>query len=220
MFNRTIAVILVAALAAGLGLWTAQRQFGGPAGPILEVARLLPEPRDIAPFSLAQSDGTDLTPDELTGRWTLVFFGFTHCPDICPTTLAELAQAEKRWIDALPESQRPRILLVSVDPERDSPERTGEYAGFFTPHALAATGPVEALEAFGKSLLLVFAKAPLPGADPDAYTMDHSSQVVLIDPDGRFAGFIRPQPGADGRPAGMPPAAVATDMIALARWQP
>ena len=217
MFNRTIAVILVAALAAGLGLWASQRYFGAPAGPTLEIARLLPEPRAIAPFSLAQSDGTNLTLEELAGRWTLVFFGFTHCPDICPTTLSELAQSEKRWIEALPEDRRPRILLVSVDPERDTPQRTGEYAGFFTPHALAATGSVDALEAFGKSLLLVFAKAPLPGADPDAYTMDHSSQVVLIDPDGRFAGFIRPQRGAEGQPTGFPPVAVAADLIMLAR---
>lgn len=219
MFNRTLALILIAAVAAGLGLWLAQRAFVPAPGPALKAARLLPEPRAIAPFSLAQSDGTALTPAELRGRWTLVFIGFTHCPDVCPTTLAELGQAEKRWSEALPEPRRPRILFVSIDPERDSPERAGEYARFFSPHALAATGTVPELEAFARSLLMVFAKSPLPGDDPEAYTMDHSSQVALIDPEGRFAGFIRPRSDAQGRPAGLPPAEIADDLIALARWR-
>lgn len=220
MFNRTITIILIAALAAGLGLWAAQRQFATPGGPNLDVARLLPEPRAIGGFSLRQSDGTALTPDELLGRWTVVFIGFTHCPDVCPTTLAELAQAERRWDQALPEARRPRVLFVSIDPERDSPERTGEYARFFTSTALAATGPVPELEAFARSLLMVFAKSPLPGDDPDAYTMDHSSQLALIDPSGRFAGFIRSRMAADGQPGGLPSAAVASDLIRLAQWQP
>ena len=158
--------------------------------------------------------------DEARGRWTVAFLGFTHCPDVCPTTLAELASAEKRWREALPEPQRPQMLFVSVDPERDSPDRVGDYAQFFSPHALAATGSVADLERFGASLLLVFTKVPLPGDNADAYTIDHSTQAVLIDPHGRFAGFIRPERDSDGRPLGMPPDKVARDLIALAQWQP
>lgn len=215
MFNRKMLIVLIAALAAGLGLWAAQRQFLPPA-PALRIVKLLPQPRAIAPFALEQSNGTALTPDELRGRWTLVFIGFTHCPDVCPTTLAELGQAEKRWDQALPEARRPRILFVSVDPERDSPARTGEYARFFSPTALAATGAIPALEAFARSLLLVFAKAPLPGGGAGDYSVDHSAQVALIDPDGRFAGFIRPRAAGDGGPGGLPAADVAQDMIDLA----
>ncbi len=220
MFNRSALIVLVAALLAGLGLWLVQRAATPPTGPELRLARLLPEPRAIPPFALTAGDGQALTPERLRGRWTLVFIGFTHCPDICPTTLAELARAEKRWIEALPEPQHPRILFVSIDPDRDSPERTAEYAHFFSPTALAATAPVPVLEAFAKSLLLVFAKAPLPGGAPDAYTMDHSSQVALIDPEGRFAGFVRPAIDDQGSPLGLPPADLAEDMIALARWRP
>ena len=221
MFNRTIAIILTAAIAAGLGLWLALRsESGSTPGPNLEIAKLLPQPRVIAPFALSGPNGRPVTQDDLRGRWTVAFLGFTHCPDVCPTTLAELASAEKRWREALPEPQRPQMLFVSVDPERDSPDRVGDYAQFFSPHALAATGSVADLERFGASLLLVFTKVPLPGDNADAYTIDHSTQAVLIDPHGRFAGFIRPERDSDGRPLGMPPDKVARDLIALAQWQP
>src|SRR6478609_2936034 len=132
MFNRTTLWILLVALAAGLGLWAAQHAFapGAPARPELRAVRLFPEPRTLPAFSLQQSDGTRLVPGELQGHWTLVFLGFTHCPDVCPTTLAELAQAQRAW-QTLPEATRPRVLFVSVDPDRDTPERTGEYAHGF-----------------------------------------------------------------------------------------
>ena len=100
-------------------------------------------------------------PGELKGHWTLVFLGFTHCPDVCPTTLAELAEAQKQWA-ALPEATRPRVLFVSVDPERDTPDRIGEYAHAFHRDTLAATADVPALESFAKSLSMVFAKVPAP----------------------------------------------------------
>ena len=89
---------------------------------------MFPQPRELPAFSLQQSDRTRLVPGELKGHWTVVFLGFTHCPDVCPTTLAELAQAQKQW-EALPEATRPRVLFVSVDPERDSPGKAGEKRG-------------------------------------------------------------------------------------------
>ena len=158
MFNRTIAFILVAALAAGLGLWAAQRWTGHRAapGPQLQAVKLFDAPRVLPAFSLQQSDGTPLVPGELKGHWTLVFLGFTHCPDVCPTTLAQLAQAQKQWA-ALPEPTRPRVLFVSVDPERDTPDRIGEYAHAFHRDTLAATTDVPALEAFARSLSRVYA---------------------------------------------------------------
>src|SRR4249919_3374163 len=184
MFNRTTAWILLVALAAGLGLLAARQWFGphAPAQPQTRAVRLFPEPRTLPAYSLQQSDGTRLVPGELQGHWTLVFLGFTHCPDVCPTTLAELAAAQKQW-RALPESVRPRVLFVSVDPERDTPDRIGEYAHGFDPDTLAATADVPALEAFAKSLSLVFAKAPAPeGAPADQYSVDHSAAIAVLDP--------------------------------------
>src|SRR5688572_28487024 len=98
----------------------------------LRTARLYPAQRALAPFELQQSDGTPLTADELRGHWTLVFLGFTHCPDVCPTTLSDLAAAQRQWAD-VPAGARPRVLFVSVDPARDTPAKTGEYAAFFHP---------------------------------------------------------------------------------------
>lgn len=210
MFNRTTLVILIAALAAGLGLWAAQAWFAAPKSnlPRTEAVRLLPQPRELPAYSLQQSDHTQLVPGELRGHWTVVFLGFTHCPDICPTTLAELAQAQKLWA-ALPDPTRPRVLFVSVDPERDSPERIGEYAHAFHRDTLAATADVPALESFAKSLSLVFMKmAPEDGAPAGQYSVDHSAALAVLDPQGRMAGVIPPP---------LQPKVIAADLLALTR---
>ncbi|MFC0679171.1 SCO family protein [Lysobacter korlensis] len=212
MFNRTIVYVLVAALAAGLGLWAAQRYFTSPAvtpsGPTTQAVRLFQPPRELPAFSLRQSDGTALVPGELKGHWTLVFLGFTHCPDVCPTTLAQLSQAQKQW-SAIPDSTRPRVLFASVDPERDTPDRIGEYAHGFHRDTIAATADIPALEQFTRSLSLVFAKMPAEEGRPaDEYTMDHSATIVVLDPKGRMAGVIQPP---------FDPNAIASDFIALTR---
>jgi len=209
MFNRTVTLILVVALAAGLGLWAAQRWFaqGRGAAPALQTVRLFDQPRALPPFSLRQSDGTPLAPGELHGHWTLVFLGFTHCPDVCPTTLAELAQAQHAW-QALPEATRPRVLFVSVDPDRDTPEHTGEYAHGFDRDTLAATADTATLEAFARSLSMVFVKVPpSTGAPADQYSVDHSASIAVLDPQARMAGVIIPP---------LQPQAIAADLQALA----
>ncbi|KRG68908.1 SCO family protein [Pseudoxanthomonas dokdonensis] len=211
MFNKKIGYILVIALAAGLGLLAAQHWLApAPSKAALPQTRavtLFPQSREVPAFSLRQSDGTQLTAGELKGHWTLVFLGFTSCPDVCPTTLAELAQAQKQWT-ALPESIRPRLLFVSVDPERDDPAKVGEYAHAFHPDTLAATADVPALENFAKSLGFVFIKVPGKHFDenPRDYSMDHSSGIAVLDPQGRQAGLIR---------APLDPVAIAADMLAL-----
>ena len=223
MFNRTTLLILMAALAAGLGLWAAQVAFGpsplasraAPArlgGPALDPAtmkavRLFPQLRPVPDFALQQSDGTALSAKELQGRWTIVFFGFTHCPDVCPTTLSELAQVQKLWAGLDP-SLRPQVLFVSVDPERDTPEKTGEYAAYFHPDTLAATLPEPALQAFANSLGMVYMKVPTQDGD---YTMDHSTPLVLLDPRGHQAGLLRPP---------FVHADIAADLIALSKATP
>ena len=193
MSKRAILLLVIAALAAGLGLWASQRHFGpvAAAQPKVTSITLLPNPRTLPAFSLQQSDGTPLTADELKGHWTLVFLGFTHCPDVCPTTLAQLAGAQKQWA-AMPEASRPRVLFISADPERDSPKLTGDYAHAFHKDTLAATAPLAALEDFARSLSLVFMKAPGPSGKPDDYSIDHSAALVLLDPQGRMAGVTQP----------------------------
>jgi protein SCO1/2 len=211
MFNRTTLYILIAALAAGLGLWAGQAVLDRKAPvaqPETQAVRLLPEPRALPAYSLQQSDRTQLVPGELKGHWTVVFLGFTHCPDVCPTTLAELSQAQKQWAD-LPDPVRPRVLFVSVDPERDTPDRIGEYAHAFHRDTLAATADIPALEAFARSLSLVFMKVPpAQGAPANQYSVDHSAALAVLDPQGRMAGVIQPP---------LDPKAIAADLLLLTR---
>lgn len=215
MFNRTTLVILCIALAGGLGLLVAQKYFasaGSAAAPELEVVQLYPQPRALPDFALQQSDGTQLLPGELAGHWTLVFIGFTHCPDICPMTLTHLAQAQRQW-ETLPEATRPRVLFVSVDPDRDTPERLGEYAHAFHRDTLAATADVPSLERFARSLSMVFAKVPLDRDAPDgAYTIDHSASLAVLDPQGRMAGVVS---GSVLNAETPRPEAVAADLLRL-----
>ncbi|QSX77364.1 SCO family protein [Agrilutibacter solisilvae] len=212
--NRTTVYVLVAALAAALGLWAAQGFFARPATPghpPLKAARLFDPPRELPAFTLRQSDGTPLVSGELKGHWTIVFLGFTNCPDVCPTTLTQLRVAQKQWAP-LPEATRPRVLFVSIDPERDTPDRIGEYTQAFHRDTLAATADVPALEAFVRSLSLVFAKVPAPEGTPaDQYTMEHSASMAVLDPRGRLAGFISPP---------FEPADIAADFQTLTEAQP
>jgi len=198
MFNRSFLLVVVAAVFAGLGLLAAERWFDGSSAsnlPTLEAVTPYPTPRPLAAFELVNADGP-VTAETLKGRWTVVFIGFVSCPDVCPTTLTDMAKAQKGWA-ALPEAQRPRLLFVSIDPERDTPELLAKYAHFFHPDTLTATQPdLAKLEAFTSSLSLVFRKVPVGST----YTMDHSGSMVLLDPEMRVAGVIRPQMPAGATP--------------------
>ena len=196
MIDRNTLLILAAALAAALGFWAAQLRFGPvtPAQPTenplaahMQTVRLFQAPRVLPPFHLTAPNGSTITGDTLKGRWSLVFLGFTRCPDVCPTTLQDLAMAQTAWAD-LATDKRPRILFVSVDPDRDTAQKAGEFAHYFSPRIDAATADLPALEAFAKSLGMVFIKVPTANGD---YSIDHSASVSLIDPQGRMAGLIR-----------------------------
>ena len=204
--NHSTLYILVAAVAAGLGLWAAQKHYAPPAAiamPAMRAVTLFPATRALTAYKLDASDGSAITPATMKGHWTLVFLGFTHCPDVCPTTLQSLGQAEKSWAAIAP-AMRPRVLFVSVDPDRDTPQHVGEYAHFFGKNILAATADEKTLATFARSLGMVYMKVPTKGND---YTIDHSASVSVLDPDGNMAGLIRPP---------FDPAAIGADMKALA----
>ncbi len=190
--NRNVMLlILVAAVAAAAGLWAGLGQrHDGDAGlqARMQAALLYPAPRAIDAFTLNRADGGSFTNADLTGRWTIGFFGFTHCPDICPTTLAVMKDVEQQLTSA-PLPQPLQLLFVSVDPERDSPEVLAGYATFFSPDIVAATVAEPALRAFTTGLGIVYMQTPL---DTGGYTVDHSAQIIVIDPQGRLAGMFRP----------------------------
>jgi len=198
MFNRTAGMILGLALLAGLGLVAAQKMWmrtedNTHSLPEAGSVMFYPTARAVPEFSLNQPDGSVLTSQHLRGYWTLVFIGFTSCPDVCPLTLHTLARAQKQWQN-LSESTRPRLLFVSIDPQRDTPERLQAYAHAFHADTLVATADEVALEKFSTALGLVFMKVPGRGfaTNPDDYSMDHSATIAVLNPEGQWAGVMRP----------------------------
>jgi protein SCO1/2 len=132
------------------------------------------------PFSLTDQDGRTVTDQDLRGRPFLVFFGFTHCPDVCPTTLFELSEVLGKLG---PDAQKVSALFVTVDPERDTPTQMKDYLSSFDPHLVGLTGDPAAIAAVAKEYRVYVKKVPLDGDD---YTMDHTALVYLMDKDGRF----------------------------------
>jgi protein SCO1/2 len=190
MATRPVFVGVIAILAFALGAYLARDVLPGKrTPPELARATLFTQPRPLPEVALTDQDGNRLDAEALRSHWTLVFFGFTHCPDVCPTTLATLAQARRKLSD-LPPQQQPRVLLVSVDPERDDAERLGSYVRFFDPEFIGATGTPEEVAAAAAAFGVPYAKVPLPGGD---YTMDHGSGVFVVGPPGLVAYSSGPQ---------------------------
>ena len=132
------------------------------------------------PFHLEDQNGTPVSDDDLKGRPTLVFFGFTHCPDICPTTLFEISQL----LQTLgPDANRTGALFITVDPERDTPSVLKDYLSNFDPHLRGLTGDQASINAAIKAYRVYAKKVPLDNGD---YTMDHTAVVYLMDKDGHF----------------------------------
>jgi protein SCO1/2 len=180
-----IGILAIVAFAAGLFL---ARAFWSPspAPPQAERATIFPAPRALPALDLADQDGRALGPDFFSDKWTLVFFGFTNCPDICPTTLATLAQLERQLAD-LPAGERPGVLLVSVDPERDDPARLAAYVKFFDPAFTGATGTPQAVAHAAEAFGVPYAKVSLPEG---GYTMDHGSGVFVVGPTGGIVAYM------------------------------
>lgn len=147
---------------------------------------LLQTPRQFSGVSLTDEAGDPFTEEHLQGRWSILFFGFTHCPDICPMTMAEL----NRFVDGLTEEERERlqIVLVTVDPERDTPEQLRQYVHYFNPGFTGLTGDPNMIYRFATELGIAYNKVE----QGESYTMDHTSSLVLINPRGHFHGYIRP----------------------------
>lgn len=152
-----------------------------------------PEPRPVSPFKLAAQDGKPFDLESLKGKWTFVYFGYTYCPDVCPTTLAELARAKKLLDQAGLSAQ---YVFVSVDPQRDTPKRLAQYVAFFDPGFVGASGSDEALSALTRQIGIVYSFPE--GTKGATYAVDHSSIVALFDPDARLHAVFTPPQEAEG----------------------
>lgn len=154
--------------------------------------------KDLSEFQLLRAGNGSLGLKDLRGRWTFVFFGYTHCPDICPVSLAVLGQAF-RLIDQTPERLgQTQGIFISVDPGRDRPEALAEYAAYFHPRLIGATGSVAELEAFSRQIGVFHAlEKPESGKAADDYLVTHSATIFLIDPEARLVGKFSPPQNAE-----------------------
>jgi len=172
------ALVAIVAIAAGMLLSRSLLDRSG--APTLAKATLLDPARPLPPMAFIDQNGQPFGLEQLRGHWSILFFGFTFCPDVCPTTLALLAQVEKKLGD-LPAEQRPHIVLVSVDPRRDTPERLAQYVKSFSPTFTGITGEQTAVQEF--ALKMGVPVAITEQADGN-YTVDHSAAIFVIDPNG------------------------------------
>ena len=143
-------------------------------------------------FALPDFNGKERTLADFRGKAVVVFFGYTQCPDVCPTTLAALAEAMKRLG---PEADRVQVLFITVDPERDTPDLLFKYVPAFDPRFVGLRGDAEQTARTAKEFKILYQKQP--GASPGSYTMDHSAGTFIFDPQGRLRLYVGLAQGPD-----------------------
>lgn len=197
-------IVVLASIAGIAGFIASKQMFDGRQGALaapeqLQASLLYPQPKILPDFVLQRADGSTLNRDDWRGNWRLVFFGFTHCPDVCPTTLATTKAAIAKL-----KTERPQatvaVSFVSVDPERDLPDTLAAYVSFFDPAFEAVTGSQEQLLALTRAAGVMYVKAA-NGPGPLDYTIDHSASLLIIDPQARLVGLMRPPHQADAMAA-------------------
>jgi protein SCO1/2 len=186
MNKSSIAIVALAALVTGFAIsW-----YLGSSKPVQleagtwfgEQARALPE------FELVDHDNSPLTRTSLNGKWNLIFFGYTHCPDICPTSMQTLSDM-MRAIEDPDVAGALRVYFVSVDPERDQPEKLAEYVTYFNPSFIGATAEIDSLRQLTGSLGIMHEIRRQEGSD-SGYDVDHSAAIVLVNPRAEYAGIF------------------------------
>jgi protein SCO1/2 len=188
-----VTAVLCAVLALAGGYWLADHLLAKTPDLSRLHATVFREPRIIEPFTLVDHTGKPFDNGSLQGRWSFVFFGYTHCPDVCPTTLSVLNSVARKLE---PEKDTVQFVFVSIDPERDTPEQLGQFVSYFNGSFIGATGSEDTLDALTRQLGVVYARVASgsgsQSADTDNYLIDHSASVLLFDPAGRFHAVFTP----------------------------
>ncbi|MEQ6885674.1 SCO family protein [Salicola sp. Rm-C-2C1-2] len=215
--NRNIAITVVILFLAAAGVmaltiynvWLGSQYAseGGSKPPEVasENVYLYEKPRAINDFSLVDEQGDSVDQSMLRGQWTLAFLGFTNCPDICPATMATLSKADKRISDRATE---PQFLMITADPERDTPQVLSRYVTFFGDDFRGITGKLETVRSLASDLNATFTHSTDDNGDP---VVEHSAHLAIISPDGRLAGLIQKPFDAQ---------TVAETYEAIQSWQP
>jgi len=148
---------------------------------------LIDPARNLGSFNLIDSSGKEFLPQDFEGKWNVLFFGFTFCPDICPITMSMLSRIEKGLDNE--DLDKIRIFLVTVDPDRDSPDQLKVYLENFSENFIGLTGGLDQIYNFATRVNAPF--SPISNSKDPHYTVDHTGSIILINPEGNYAGFFR-----------------------------
>lgn len=179
--GKFLVAVPVLLLFAGIGIFVLRSSLVAPEKPAR--ATVLPSRAPMSDFVLVDQDGAKFDRDSFRGRWSMVFFGFTHCPDICPVTLQQLAAARRRMAEADPDAVLPDIVFVSVDPGRDTPETIAQYVQAFGDEVIGVSGDPAELAKLARTFGVYFSVTPAEG---DAYAVEHSATVIVVNDDAEF----------------------------------
>ena len=147
----------------------------------------LTEPMPITNFSLVNNNGKSFSKENMKGHWTMLFFGFTHCPMVCPTTMTELNKMYNVLQKELPSDKLPQVVLISVDSERDTVEQLNKYVKSFNPNFLGARGDIKPLK---DELHVYVEKMQTEGEGKNHYTVNHSAEIMVFNPDAKLQAFL------------------------------
>jgi protein SCO1 len=179
---------IIAVFALLAGTWSALQLRERP-GHVDELAATrFPVARDIDAFELVDHHGEPFTNATLQGVWSFLFFGYTHCPDVCPTTLSVLNSVAQQLGS---EASDVRFIFISIDPERDTPEYLAKFVSYFNGDFIGVTGKPEAIERLTKQLGVLYMRVAETD-NPGSYLMDHTASVFLVDPDGKYHAVFTP----------------------------
>lgn len=192
LLRAILAIIVISAMASGVGWWLQNKngKFNSPPQLQLANADMIYPLQAAAPFTLTDDNGQVFNQLSLKGHWTMIFFGFTNCAMLCPTTLTTLSKVYAN-LQTNSQLHNLNVLFVSVDPERDSLARIKSYVTAFNPNFLGATGSDSQLTALTKHYGVMYAKIPFDQNDPSkGYYIDHSGFILLFNPEGKYTGIF------------------------------
>lgn len=204
-----LSVMIIAGLAVLAGIMLRAVLTAPPALPLTtKTATLLPQAKPLPAVHLQQHSGAEFTLDNALGHWSVLFFGYTYCPDVCPTTLMLLKQVKAQLMQHNPPVSPVQFIFVSIDPVRDTLERLGPYVTYYDPDFIGVTGSAEELQRLTSALGILAVK--VPGATPTApYLMDHSMALIVLNPQAQMQALFSAPTDA---------AAITADLITLQHY--
>jgi protein SCO1/2 len=192
-FKHVLTALIVIALATAAGIWAARAVLEHKPVPDELEATRFPTAREILPFSLIDHNNAVFDNNALGQHWSFVFFGYTHCPDVCPTTLSVLNSVAHKLGDL---EEDIRFAFVSVDPERDTPAQLAQFVSYFNGDFIGVTGTAEGIDQLTRQLGVMHLRVETENG-ASGYLVDHTASVFLFDPDGRYHAVFSPPLSAD-----------------------